>query len=128
MSNGNRGNGLEQIFGYDDSYSPRAIQAYLARLRRADRMIAHEIHDTAEELKTVIERSPGIGVLLGYDSRRKARLVCEPLFEAANAHNAAANLAVLSWQRFHKHFGEAIEQARRAKQRPGQRTVNWDDV
>lgn len=117
---------IEQLFGTDDLYSPRAIQAYLNQLRRADRAAATEIADNAEELQSIIERSPGIGILLGWDSRRRARLICEPLHEAANAHSVAAKLSILAWQRFHQHFGNAIEAAS-GKSR-GKKTMDWGDV
>lgn len=121
-------NHIEAIYGTDDFCSPRAIQEYLNQLRRADRAACNEISDTAAAIQQVIANSPGIGVLLGYDSRRRARNICEPLQEAANAHNAAANLAVLSWQRFMKHYGDAIEQTKRAKKGAGRKTMNWDDA
>ena len=120
-------NAIEQLYGGDDIFSPRAVQAYLTQLRRVDRAACNEIADTAETLQQVIANSPGIGVLLGYDSRRKARLICEPLHEAANAHAAAANLAGLAWQRFYKHFGDTIEQSKRSK-RGGKKTMNWEDA
>lgn len=120
-------NGIEQIYGADDIFSPRAIQAYITQLRRADRAAANEIADSAEAIQQVIANSPGIGILLGYDSRRKARIIVEPLMEAANAHNAAASLAVLSWQRFYKHFGDSIEAARQAKGGRGKK-MDWGDA
>jgi hypothetical protein len=125
---GKQSTSIEAIYGGDDIYSPRAIQEYLNRLRRADRAACTEIADTAEALQQVIANSPGIGVLLGYDSKRKARMICEPLQEAANAHSAAANLAVLSWQRFYKHFGGVIEQTRQAKRGAGRKTMDWTDA
>lgn len=138
MSNAKNNNGggqqpakratIEQLFGTDDVFSPREIQAYLNQLRRVDRAACQEIADTAEVIQQVIARSPGVGILLGYDSRRRARMICEPLQEAANAHNAAANLAVLSWQRFIKHFGDTIEETRRSRGQAGRRTMNWEDV
>lgn len=118
---------VEKIYGADDLYSPRAIQEYLNRLRRADRAAATEIGDNAEELRAVIARSPGIGVLLGWDSRRKAQRICEPLFEAANAHNAAAKLEILAWQRFYQHFGETIE-ALSGKKPKSKKTMDWGDA
>lgn len=121
-------NAIEALYGSDDLYSPRAIQEYLHQLRRVDRAAANELHDSAEMLRSVIEHSPGTAILLGFDTKRRARLVAEPLYEAANAHNAAANLSVLAWQRFHRHFGDAIEAARKAKGKGGRRQMNWDDT
>jgi predicted ATPase len=118
---------IEQIFGTDDLYSPRTIQEWINRIRRANRLAAIEIRDNAEELKGVIARSPGIGMLLGWDSRRKAQRICEPLFEAANANDAAAKLQILAWQRFYQHFGETIDLASGGKGR-GKKTIDWGDA
>ena len=118
---------IEAIYGGDDIYSPRAIQEYLNQIRRADRAASNEIADTAAAIQQVIASSPGIGILLGYDSRRRARNVCEPLIEAARAHHAAANLSALAWQRFMKHYGKAIDLSRKAKG-SGRKTMDWDDA
>lgn len=120
-------NAIEALYGTDDLYSPRAIQEYLNQIRRADRSAACELHDSAEMLRGVIEHSQGAAVLLGFDTRRRARLVAEPLYEAANAHNAAANLSVLAWKRFHQHFGGAMDAARKAKGKSG-RQMRWDET
>lgn len=119
--------GIERFYGADDVFSPRAIQEYLNRLRRSDRAAANEISDTAEMIRQVVENSPGVGILLGLDTRRKARLVVEPLFEAARAHDAAAALSVLAWQRFYRHFGDAIEATRRQKG-SSNRKMDWGDA
>lgn len=118
-------NNLSAVFGTDDLGSPRAIREYLNRLRRAARVASNEIGDTAEQLETIISLSPGVGILLGADSRRRARYICEPLHEAANAANACAGLSVVTWQRFERKYGEVLDQARSGK--PGRKQIKWDD-
>jgi len=113
---------ISKIYGADDLESPRAIREYLQRVRRASRIAATEIGDCAEQLETIISASPGVGILLGWDTRRRARHICEPLNEAANATNVAAKLAVVTWKRFEDVYGETLEQAsgkKRGKQ------INW---
>lgn len=118
-------NAIAQLFGTDDLCSPRAVKEYLDQIRRVDRAACNELADTAEMLEQVIASSPGVGILLGWDSKRKARQITLPLHEAANAHNAAANLAVLAWQKFYKHFGETIESSQKPR---GKRQMDWSDA
>lgn len=113
---------VSKIYGADELESPRAIREYLQRIRRASRIAAQETGDCAGQLETIISASPGIGILLGWDTRRRARHICEPLNEAANALNVSAKLAVVTWTRFERVYGETLEQAagkKRGKQ------INW---
>ena len=68
-----------------------------------------------------------MGTFFGIRAKRAARRICEPLYEAGNAHGAASNLAVLAWQRFHADFGELIEQSARAK-KSTKRTMDWSEA
>lgn len=127
MAEQSRHTAIERIYGTDDLYSPRAVQAYLNQLRRADRAACAEIGDVAEMMEQVLSRSKGVPILMHVDTRWMARRVVEPLNEAANAHNAAANLAVLTWQRFHRHFGTVVDEARRSKGKSARR-MDWGDA
>jgi len=119
-------NAVEQLYGADDLFSPRAVKEYLDRVRRAERSAATELGDAAELLEAVLASSPGVGILLGWDSRRRARMICAPLNEAANAHNAAATLSVLAWKRFHATFGDTIDAAKGRGSRS--RTMDWTEA
>jgi hypothetical protein len=116
---------LPNLFGDDDLTSPRAIREYLNRVRRVSRKGAQDIEDDSEVLFSIIANSKGIPILMGADMRRKGHHIVEPLREASNAYSAAARLSVLTWQRFHKHFGEAIEAA--GSKRKSGRQMDWSD-
>jgi hypothetical protein len=125
---GNGGGSIpSDLFGGDDLDSPRAIRDSLNRARRITRIGQTDLEDWCEELEQIISDAPGVPILFGADSRRKARRVCEPLGEAANAMGASSRLIVLTWQRFHHEFGGLMENAAQSKGRKGGRKMDWEE-
>ncbi|HEX5543657.1 MAG TPA: hypothetical protein VFX60_19240 [Micromonospora sp.] len=117
---------LEAPFGDEDPTSPRKIKEYIKQVKLVSKAASDALTDDAPLIKDVIAHSPGIPILMGFDLRRKAARVEEPLMEAANAMNAAKNLANLAWQRFYHDFREVLE-APAARKRSG-REMDWTDV
>lgn len=106
--------------------SPRMIKQYIQRVKLVSRAAANALTDDAPAIAEVIAATPGIPIFMGLDLRRKARRAEEPLMEAANAFNAAHNLANLAWLRFYADFKDVLESPA-AKVRKG-RQMNWQDV
>lgn len=116
---------LDSIFGEDEPTSPRKIREYIREVKKVSRAAANALTDDAPIITETITNSPGIPVLMGFDLRRKARRTEEPLMEAANAFNAAHNLANLAWLRFYHDFKDVLESAGKPK---GGRKMDWSDV
>jgi hypothetical protein len=116
---------LDEIFGEEDPTSPRKIREYIRQVKKVSRAAANALTDDAPIITETITNSPGIPILMGFDLRRKARRTEEPLMEAANAFNAAHNLANLAWARFYHDFKDVFEESN--KPRKG-RQMDWSDV
>ncbi len=114
------------LFGDEDLYSPRAIREYLNRIRRVSRMGSQELEDGSEQLMSILEKTPGVAVLMGWDSRKMAHRIVEPLRHAVGAYDAAARLSVLTWQRFNKEFGPVIEAEQRNRGKG--KKMDWSDA
>jgi hypothetical protein len=128
MSNNNKNLPVPgALFGDEDLMSPRAIREYLNRIRRISRMGSQELEDGAEQIFGVLEKAPGMAVLMGWDSRRMAGRIVEPLRHAVGAYDAAARLSVLTWQRFNKEFGPVIEAEQKNKGKSGKK-MDWTDA
>jgi len=91
-----------------DIDSSEALALYLRRANRLYKDLTMEIGYSAEEILENLASVPGTAVLLGMDSRVRAKHVASPLVKAREATEFAGQQLVKSGVLFRRYFSEEL--------------------
>ena len=100
-----------------------SIREYVNALRALCRDLSCELEFAAGELNEVLKQQSGHPLLMGIDTRMRARRVSRRLERASMLAGAGAVEAVGLWMEFRRQFADVI---RDRKGRKDPRSFNWE--
>jgi hypothetical protein len=101
-----------------------SVRDYAGTLRGLFRDLAFELEFGRGELYEVLSRQSGHPLLMGIDTRLRARRVCKRLDRLAALMGGGVTESIAFYREFRLQFAPAIQPQ---QQRPNPRVFNWDN-
>jgi hypothetical protein len=95
-----------------------SVEAYAKALRNLFRDLAFEVEFGSGELYQVLSRQNGHPLLMGLDTKLRARRVCKRLDRIARLMSGGCVESVAFWAEFRRQFAPVIQPARQPRRQP----------